>query len=583
MMNPIIPMNFKFQQCPRYPFVGQTFEIELWLVNDCGKLQMRHEVPFTIKLGFEDESEASCDLFEVVGGNRRIEMNGKCQLKVKLLDVSASFGDSKFVFFATPLLAEHNFVSRGVSSSMTCIRHRLVVENRSQIPTLWFKDKGGKTNCIEMVVKLSDERGQAVVRPVPLKLQLCYSTGEVVSRQNILALSRESKLQINEEGYATLKVRINEVSMRHDGKCFSFLISPDTLKDPKSADISSVCCCHVEVRSKITTPKNKRGLDEEDLDANEEEEENPTKRKRNETSQLHLNSNSNLHSKSHPQSINSNLKINSNSNFNSQQPQQLKQQKHSTVRFELPPSISISSSISSISSSSSSSCPIKQQTPHETLNSIPQLNSTSNSNSNSNEMTEHLVAWAMKALMTLDQIKWTETGREKVMEKLKNGDSTEASRPLFTMSNPNKLIEELVESYDKLSHIHPNLPSHTSCKRVVGCDLNEEKCCSHYNCNCNFNYNYSDCDVVVGDCNNNWKNNNSDDNNNNNNHNCNNCNNCNNQNNLNDSSYSNYSNNSSDEGDEEDTSDFDDLGQLEDAIYPENSLSLSMGIADYLI
>eukprot|EP00604_Paraphysomonas_vestita_P001076 CAMPEP_0174817710 /NCGR_PEP_ID=MMETSP1107-20130205/208_1 /TAXON_ID=36770 /ORGANISM="Paraphysomonas vestita, Strain GFlagA" /LENGTH=263 /DNA_ID=CAMNT_0016028665 /DNA_START=67 /DNA_END=859 /DNA_ORIENTATION=+ len=253
-------MNLKFQQCPRFPFLGQTFEIEIWLVNDCGKLQMRNEVPFTIKLGFEDESEASCDLFEVVGGNRKIEMNGKCRLKVRLLDVSASFGDSKFVFLVNPLLSEHSFISRGVSSPMTCIRHRLVVENRTQLPTLWFKDKGGKHNCIEIIVKLSDEKGQAVCRSIPLKLQLCYSTGEVVSRQNILDLSRESKLQINEEGYASLKVRINEVSMRHDGRCFSFLISPDTLKDPKSADISPVNCCHVEVRSKITIPKNKRGL-----------------------------------------------------------------------------------------------------------------------------------------------------------------------------------------------------------------------------------------------------------------------------------------------------------------------------------
>lgn len=503
-------MSIKFQQCPKFPFVGQTFDVELWLVNEGGKLQMRHEVPFTIKLGFEGETEASCDLLEVVSGSRKIETNGKCFLKVRLLDVSASFGDSKFVFSASPLLAEHSLVSRGVSSPMTCIRHRLVVENKAQLPTLWFKDKGGKNNCIEMVVKLSDERGLAVGRSIPLKLQLCYSSGEAVPRQNILELSRESKLQIS-EGFATLKVRINEVSMRHDGKCFSFLISPDTLRDPKSADISPVVCGHVEVRSKITAPKNKRGLDEEELDMNEEDE-SPSKRKRGENQQC-LNpapNSQNPHKQQQqvrfdlpPHNVN---KLNPNNKLNNKPTNE-----YNSPLF--PVSTPTPSSLSSLRSSSAIPTKPPLHQPSDSLPALPAMQESS-------EMTEHLIEWTMKALSTLDQIRWTKTGQEKLTE-----------RPLFTMSNPNKLIEDLFESYDKLSHIHPSLPVHTSCKSDSDCGLKEESC-------------YSPNSLMMVRVE-------SEDNN---------------------SSSSN----------ENDFSDFGNLGHLEDAVYPENSLSLSMGIAGYL-
>lgn len=423
----ISPLHLKFQKCPAYPFVQQTFDLELWLVNDSGKLQLRQEVPFTLKLGFEGEIDAKCDhLFEVVEGTRKIEQNGKCLLKVRLLDVSSSFGDARFVFHANPLPPSseaHKFVGqgRGISAPMICVRQRLVVENRSQIPALWFKDKGGKQNCIEIVVKLSDEKGQAVRRQIPLKVQLCYApSGEVVNRQNILEISRDSKLQINEDGFATLRVRINEVSMRHDGKSFSFSISPDTLKDPNSADVAPLTCSHVEVRSKITIPKNKRGIDEVGGDHHYQHQGMlPSTTPQPPVLPPHPSYTSNSAPFPH---------IIDNTQYSQVNEEESPLKKKRTVRFT-----------------------------EEELPSASTSASTTNSNPNV-QLTDDLIQWSQTVMETLNRMKWTETGREKVTERSVEGVSVEVSRPVFAISNPNDLIEELMSSYEKLSHVHPELP-----------------------------------------------------------------------------------------------------------------------------
>jgi hypothetical protein len=411
-------LQFRFQSCPRYPFVGQIFDLEIWLVNDSsGKLRQPalqpDEIPFALQLKLDgDQNTSHYDhLFEVVSGIRKIHSNGKCQLKVKFLDVSASYGDAKFQFVAKPLVNEQNYIRQGISTPMACIRHRLVVENRTQLPSLWYKDKGGKQNCIEIVVKLSDEKGLAVRRPIPLKLQLCYSTGEIVNRQNILEISRDSRLQINEDGFATLRVRINEVSMRHDGRTFSFCVSPDIMKDPNSADISPITCSHVEVRSKKTLPKKR--------DAEEMENATPSSSSRNlfppSASPIYPH-NLNIHRCPQPN--------NRRSDDDEESPLKKKR----------------------ISWSSASP-----------LTSTP----TSTSSTTTSELTDDLIQWTMSALETLKQIKWTETGHEKITERTCEGSSVEISRPVFSISNPNNLINELLSSYEQLSHAHPQLPAVT--------------------------------------------------------------------------------------------------------------------------
>jgi hypothetical protein len=430
-------LQFRFQPCPRYPFLGHVFDLELWLVNDSGKLQIRQQqddIPFTLHLkldGDHHETNNYDHLFEITDGKPKIQSNGKCFLKIKLLDVSASYGDAKFLFYVKPLLLEHNYIRNGISLPMACIRYRLVVENRTQLPSLWYKDKGGKQNCIEIVIKLSDEKGSAVrLRPIPLQLQLCYSTGEIVNRQNILEISRDSKLQINEDGFTTLRVRINEVSMRHDGKTFSFCVSPDITKDPTSADVSPITCSHVEVRSKITIPKNKRGAEEMET-VNSSRASVPIS-----------SSSRNLFPSPSPSPI-----YPHNLNINRYTPTLSSPHPHRHVDEETP--LKKMKTVQFHETSPLTPTPSSSTTSSST---------TSPSSSSSSELTDDLIQWTMTALETLKQIKWTETGHEKITERTSEGSSIEISRPVFSISNPNHLIEDLLSSYEKLSHTHQQLP-----------------------------------------------------------------------------------------------------------------------------
>lgn len=62
---------------------------------------------------------------------------------------------------------------------------------------------------------LGPSGGEVKSRRVPLRLVLMYDNMQRVQNQEILKLSPDSKLVIDEHGKATLRVRIEEVSKNH--------------------------------------------------------------------------------------------------------------------------------------------------------------------------------------------------------------------------------------------------------------------------------------------------------------------------------------------------------------------------------
>ena len=91
---------------------------------------------------------------------------------------------------------------------------------------MWYKDEGGKDKCIEHKVSLHDANDHLILnRRIPLRVVLTYSSRETVLQQNILTISPESRVYIDETGYALIKLRVNEVSNRHRGQLFQVIIS----------------------------------------------------------------------------------------------------------------------------------------------------------------------------------------------------------------------------------------------------------------------------------------------------------------------------------------------------------------------
>lgn len=153
--------------------------------------------------------------------------------------------NKKFLFQALP--TQHTIIKSAYSIKMFPVAYRLVIT--APAPSLWYKDQGGKENCIEIPVSLVDSNGQLVkTRRVPLKLVMYYESGVIVPRQDFLKIMSQSS--IGEAGEIKLRVRIEEVSRGHQKQNFVIRVSPDTVKYPLNNDISSADSTPIDVMSK---------------------------------------------------------------------------------------------------------------------------------------------------------------------------------------------------------------------------------------------------------------------------------------------------------------------------------------------
>jgi hypothetical protein len=159
--------------------------------------------------------------------------------------------------------------------TVRCARHRLVClsndgggstsststcastssSQRNDRPIVWYKDEGGKDNCMEVRLQLRDAEDRLVTtRDVPLLVKLVYEGGAEVEKQNILSFSpQNSRVFIDDTGTGCIFFRINEVSNRHMGKHFQLHVRPDTDRvdiDPSLFDVSAVYSRPIDVKSK---------------------------------------------------------------------------------------------------------------------------------------------------------------------------------------------------------------------------------------------------------------------------------------------------------------------------------------------
>jgi len=129
---------------------------------------------------------------------------------------------------------------------------------------VWFKDEGGRDKCIEVVVDLMDADGRRVRgQEVPLKVSLLYEDMHVVTKQDILKLSSDTRQYIDDTGVATLRLRIEDVSKNHQSKGFVIKVAPDTQHSPLNDDISPDISTSINVRSKRNR-RNKGGNKDDD-------------------------------------------------------------------------------------------------------------------------------------------------------------------------------------------------------------------------------------------------------------------------------------------------------------------------------
>ncbi len=155
-----------------------------------------------------------------------------------------------------------------VSDTFVIVKHALeIVDGKKPIPDQWFKDEGGRDNCVEFSVRLVDSEGHEVLnRNVQLRLTLLYGNMHPVANQDILRVFSCSEWSLNPQNYGAkkdqstvhFKVRIDEVSRHHQKQAFRIRVAAEPVGHESTLDIRPGASKPIFVLSKRIARKTKQ-------------------------------------------------------------------------------------------------------------------------------------------------------------------------------------------------------------------------------------------------------------------------------------------------------------------------------------
>eukprot|EP00611_Tribonema_gayanum_P026934 TRINITY_DN6528_c0_g1_i1.p1 TRINITY_DN6528_c0_g1~~TRINITY_DN6528_c0_g1_i1.p1 ORF type:complete len:371 (-),score=137.85 TRINITY_DN6528_c0_g1_i1:680-1792(-) len=246
------------QPMPSYSFTETTFSVYIALVDQYDQPQVLHGgTVITLQLLHADSKKPVNPAMLVIDSKQPLTLNSKggCEVKLRVAEdnkLGGAMGGLRK--FAIKAVAPHrDDVDPLITEPVTIVRYRLQVRDNPArpVPKEWFKDEGGRENCVEMQVHLLDKDGHEVTtRRVKLRLVLLYDNLGRVQNQEILKLSPDSKMAIDDEGKAMLRLRIEEVSKNHQKQAFRIKVEPDTDDNPTAVDVSSDVSPPIAVYSK---------------------------------------------------------------------------------------------------------------------------------------------------------------------------------------------------------------------------------------------------------------------------------------------------------------------------------------------
>ena len=253
-------------QPPQNPFLGEWFELNVFLVNQAGVLQLGHAVPIVLELFVEGESTPmvesgmdrphSAGLVAIDPSTQPVieASSATARLRVKVCELSMNRNNRKFCFVIKrqpgprPLSLPHD-VNPIMTRGFLVVNAHIKITN--QLPPVWFKDQGGRDKSIDIDLELHGPRGLVTGHEVPVKCVLLYEDFQTVLSQDALQPLPATVLSIGPSGKATIRMRIEDVSKNHQSKNFRIRVEPDASKSPMHYDKSSDVSSAVLVRSKL--------------------------------------------------------------------------------------------------------------------------------------------------------------------------------------------------------------------------------------------------------------------------------------------------------------------------------------------
>ena len=439
----------QFEKIELYPFLGKYFSVEISLLNENGRsmknINQTIDININLKVNSQNNysvnsssgitglnnnpssqnsnnsnsNEIYCNQLMEIRGIKRIEINGKCSIEIKINDLSCNHSNQPFQLITSfdSIIYQSNM--KFYSSPIYIVKNHLILSNSTILPEIWYRDIPGKLHSIHLQIKLIAHNGEIVFgRIVPLIIRLKYSeNNEVFPNQNVLRLLTRKNLLLN-HGICDIYCCINEISKKHKNQTFSFYIEPDTQKNQTCGDISPLECGKIEVRSKPPDIRRSSRITHTRMkNASEQFEEYEGHSKKRKTR-----------------------------NSGSEQKNE---------------------------SSTESSQEIKTQSPTKLVTdpTITKLKSDQH----------HLIQWFNSVIQLLVKLKWNKIGSETVPYKSRSEITTSTSTslstlpnipaeilissPIYEMINPNQTIDQIIESYKQILDSKVSFPS-TDCSQT---------------------------------------------------------------------------------------------------------------------
>ena len=255
----------------RYAYLDKTLQLSAILSskpNDDGRVVLGKRVYFHIRLYYSDEPEVFIENgIDIINSDEQYisEVTGMSkQLHVQFKVHSTSY--RKFVLAALPIDCP---VIPYRSLPISIIRYQIKIMNKQNIPSEWYKDRGGKYNFIDIKVQVADSSGQSISEREDLKLNCTahildsesssttssMENGKTVSR-NCLQISSDTNPYVDVNGETTFRIRFNQLSKNYDHCPFVVRISPVVESyNTDNYDIGDDFTDGIEVKSKATYSK----------------------------------------------------------------------------------------------------------------------------------------------------------------------------------------------------------------------------------------------------------------------------------------------------------------------------------------
>lgn len=133
-----------------------------------------------------------------------------------------------------------------------------------QPPSAFYKDEGGKSNYMSVVVRFDESSGGEFPGTFALKAALYFESEEKVAEESILTIignQYEPPILRSANDTATFNFRIEKVSRRKDGQRFKLFIEPDYKVHPAAKCVSGTFTCPIAVLSKRKVAKGEGSSD----------------------------------------------------------------------------------------------------------------------------------------------------------------------------------------------------------------------------------------------------------------------------------------------------------------------------------